>query len=228
MKDRYSDYHGELKDSSKYIFSQVEEACHGGWVLDVGSNTGSFIECVLDRFPSTNVLGFEPVRRYYANCRKRFRKRPNVRLENMALSDRQGRHEIFVARKNIGWNTMVAEKVDEDNEGRSEWIQCLRFDSYYFHRGLSRDKIKFDVVKIDVEGWEYKVLRGMRRFLQSQMPVIVCEIGWGRYHPHWREELKEFEYLCSIGYNREVLEQIKVLEGTTDVVFRPMTGAGVG
>jgi len=198
------------------IWPLVEAKYKGNWILDVGSNTGMFIECALEKFPNSFFLAFEPVKKYYEYCLSKFKGNNNIFFENAALSDSDRRDIIFVAEHNIGWNTMVREMVDEDNKRTQELIRSVCFDSYLDYTGLD---VVVDIVKIDTEGYEYKVINGMKRFLRDQKPAIICEIGWGQKHPYWKEELEAFEYLYSIGYDRSQEERIKGLTGTTDILF---------
>ncbi len=192
----------------------------GNWVLDVGCNIGVFIDHFLTQIPNVNILAFEPVKAYYNHCLTKYKDHSNIYFENAALSDMEGNGEIYVASKNIGWNTMISEATDEDNRETRQQIKTICFDRYYDYTGLSQNEVKFDFVKIDVEGYEYKVLQGMKNFLREQKPAILCEIGWGKGHPHWDEELQAFEYLYSIGYSREHEEEIQNLSCTKDFLFR--------
>ena len=82
-------------------------------------------------------------------------------------------------------------------------------------------------IKIDVEGSEYLVLRGMLDSLRTwtPRPVILCEVGWGTSHPKWDEELDVFAELKTIGYSICDLKGQEIDEtaiaGTTDVLFLP-------
>ena len=82
-------------------------------------------------------------------------------------------------------------------------------------------------VKIDVEGAEYKVLGGMIGAMKNwnKLPVILCEVGWGRSHPHWDEETAVFEQMEKIGYSICDLDgslvDWKNFEGTNDILFIP-------
>ena len=207
----------QIKAGAMSTFDRVISYYRGNWIIDVGCNIGMFIECVLERFPGASVLGFEPVKRHYDEARKLFANKGNVYLENYAVGDSDSEETIFVAKNNIGWNTMVGEMVDDDNRTSIQKVHTICFDKYWDYTGLD---VKVDIVKIDVEGYEYKVLNGMRRFLKDQRPTIICEIGWGKNHPHWDEELKAFEYLYSIGYSRENEEEILNLSCTKDFLFR--------
>lgn len=216
MNDYIEEYSKGLKISTTKIVENLSCYYKGNWVLDVGSNTGMFIESFLDKFPDTHILAFEPVKKYYEFSIDHFRNKPNVFIENAALGNADEAGEIFVAKNNIGWNTLIRDKIDEDNRDTVETIRIKKFDLYLDYTGLD---VVFDIVKIDTEGYEYKVLNGMRNFIKAQRPVIACEIGWGVNHPHWNDELSEFNFLFSLGYKTDI--DIENLQGTYDVLFVP-------
>jgi hypothetical protein len=67
-------------------------------------------------------------------------------------------------------------------------------------------RIAPDVIKIDVEGAELRVLRGARAILTTHRPRVLCEV-----HPRQMENcgssLAEFNaYLDSVGYVSETLD----------------------
>ena len=199
------------------LFPQVEKYFKGNWIVDVGSNVGAFIDCSLELYPDAKILAFEPVRLYYEFTIDKYKDLDHVFIENLALSDKDGTGNIFVATKNIGWNTMVEEKIDEDNSKNIQVVKTTSFDLYLDYAGLFDEIV--DILKIDTEGYEFKVIKGMERFLQRQKPVILCEVGWGKSHPFWDEELAAFDYLRSLGYKIKDDIVIESLEGTRDVIF---------
>ena len=82
-------------------------------------------------------------------------------------------------------------------------------------------------IKIDVEGAEYLVLRGMLESFRKwkTLPVILCEVGWGNTHPNWDEELEVFNELKKIGYSICDLNGLEIdeksLTSKTDVLMIP-------
>jgi len=199
------------------LFPQVEKYFKGNWIVDVGSNVGAFIDCSLELYPDAKILAFEPVRLYYEFTIDKYKDLDNVFIENLALSDKNGTADIFVATDNIGWNTMVEEMIDDDNSKNVQVVKTTSFDLYLDYAGL--DDVIVDILKIDTEGYEFKVINGMKRFLQRQKPAILCEIGWGKNHPFWDEELAAFDYLFSLGYKTKDNVDIKSLGATRDVIF---------
>lgn len=216
-KDPFEMSNEELKKGIMASLSEVQGDYKGNWIVDIGVNIGSFIECALSLFPDSSILGFEPVRRYYEYAYNKFRKHPNVFLERYAIGNRKKMDVIHVAKNNVGWNTLVQERIDEDNRGQIEVVEIIPFDIYLAESGFME---KIDIVKIDTEGYEFRVLNGMMGFLEEQKPVILCEIGWGNEHPYREKELRAFECLYEIGYSRENEEYIKGATTTIDVIFR--------
>jgi len=190
-------------------------------IFDVGANIGYFSLRLMERigFRGSCYL-FEPVPNLAQLCRETFASTKfNVNVGNYGLSDKDQTVELFIAQNgNIGWNTIIAEKSSAAMKPLP--IQVRRFDEV----GID---VRPQFIKIDVEGAEYLVLRGMlKSFAQwNPLPVILCEIGWGKQHPNWSEELAVFGELERLGYRvcdlRGEALDVKGLSQTTDVLFLP-------
>lgn len=81
----------------------------------------------------------------------------------------------------------AASRVDPDGDFR---VRGIRADAYQGIAGGVR------LVKIDVEGAEGKVLRGMRNILAVDKPLVVIEMHDNRYGDEIREEV-ELELECA-------------------------------
>jgi len=192
-----------------------------GVIFDIGANIGYFSNLLAKKLNFSGTLYlFEPIPNLAKHCNTTFENTPyNAHVMNFALSDNNGAFDIFAARDgNIGWNTMVADKAADNMERIS--IQAKTFDQ----TAITHEP---DFIKIDVEGAEYKVLGGMIPSMKQwkKLPVILCEIGWGKSHPEWDKELAVFSELQTMGYGIfDVAQQpfdIKTLDKTTDILFIP-------
>lgn len=190
-------------------------------VFDVGANIGYFSFLLMERLRfSGKAYLFEPVPNLASLCEATFQNTDyDATIHQFALSDEDtDLHMLVDMDGNIGWNTLIVEKKTANM--KSITIHARRFDSLAIpHRP--------DFIKIDVEGSEYKVLRGMAKSLSAwrPLPVILCEVGWGKSHPHWREELEVFDNLVNVGYVPYDLHKhpinIADLTHTSDVLFLP-------
>lgn len=193
-----------------------------GVFLDVGANIGFFTK-VLAR--ETNFRGtahlFEPLPHLVNHARATASRLPfSAPVHAFGLGDEDTKLRLFIdAAGNFGWNTMVAEKA-------SPGMVPIRIRIRRFDPKMIRNRVP-SFVKIDVEGAEYRVLRGMLPALEewNPRPPILCEIGWGVNHPNWDEELAVFKELAALGYeavklNRQPID-LEALDKTTDVLFIP-------
>lgn len=197
-----------------------------GVLLDVGANIGFFTQVLTER---TGFRGrahlFEPVPNLADLCVETAAGLPcAATVHRFGLGDADTRLTIFVSSDgNLGWNTMVEQKARGKQMAPVE-VEVVRFE------GLGLADVP-DLVKIDVEGAEHRVLTGMLPALRrwSPRPVILCEVGWGSGHPEWAQELAAFDALVALGYETRLVDGVPVdvrdLRRTTDVLFVPSRGA---
>lgn len=192
-----------------------------GTLFDVGANIGFFTKTVSEQlgFRGTAHL-FEPVPHLAELCRATAASLPfRAVVHEFGLGESDGSLTIFLAGDgNIGWNTLISERTSADMTPVPVAIRA--FD----HADIPD---RPSVVKIDVEGAEYLVLRGMLASLAAwnPRPLILCEIGFGQNHPAWQEELHVFESLLRLGYRSTTLAgdpvDVAAISRTTDLLFVP-------
>ena len=98
-----------------------------------------------------------------------------------ALSDRNETVPMF----DYDGHLEFKKRVDIQSEYTCETITGDYFYSHYPHQ------LKPDILKIDVEGAEFLVLRGMKKVIEQNFPLIFLEI-----HPYflksdWKDELQD-------------------------------------
>jgi FkbM family methyltransferase len=192
-----------------------------GVVLDVGANIGYFTLVLTERagFRGRAHL-FEPVPNLAELCARTVAGLPcQATVHRIGLSDTDAHVEIFVSSDgNLGWNTIVAEKAGKGMTAVE--IEVARYD------GLGLTEVP-DLVKIDVEGAEYRVLAGMMTSIArwTPRPLILCEIGWGNGHPAWEQVLAVLDELTALGFEAMRVGggrvDVRELRRTTDVLFVP-------
>lgn len=192
-----------------------------GVIFDIGANIGYFSLLLLENIDFRgSVYLFEPVPNLTSLCVNTFRdKIYKTKVFPFGLSDENKKIEIYTDNNgNIGWNTLISKKTTS-NMSKMQ-VKVKSFDSLSLN-------IKPDLIKVDVEGAEYKVFRGMLNSLKTwkPLPVILCEVAWGQSHPDWNEELSVFKELENLGYCLCDLDKCKIdinkLQQTTDVLFLP-------
>ncbi len=158
----------------------------GDIVFDIGANVGSHALPMASHVGAEGkVYAFEPVP-WAMNRMKRnleLNDFHNLVLEPIALSDKNEEVEMkFRASFKIGSKSGVGSegKIDESwwNECEQVKVRMETLDSYVANHHIDR----VDLIKLDVDGFEGKVLRGGRETLGRFGPRIIMEVA-----PAWTE-----------------------------------------
>jgi FkbM family methyltransferase len=152
----------------------------GGVCVDVGASIGYVSATAADLVgPAGQVHAFEPVPRYFENLARLRDDNPayTIVANRCAVGAEPGRRDIDVTSlPNIGWNTMVPGFMDAASRREVVPIEVVRLDDYL----LARDVRRVDLIKIDTEGFEYYVLRGLERFVRDvypELPPLYVEVA---------------------------------------------------
>jgi FkbM family methyltransferase len=141
----------------------------GDTVVDVGANIGYFtIVGARATGPAGHVEAFEPVPeiRRALGANLQLNAITNVTVHDQALSDRTGTTHFYLAPQE---DSGLGSLRQLDN-GVTIDVQQVSFDDWWQQRS------RVAVIKIDVEGGELLVLRGMKQCLQRDRPDILLEV----------------------------------------------------
>lgn len=143
----------------------------GMTALDVGANLGLYT-VLLSRLVGTSgrVIAFEPDPHHFAlllkNCA--LNACANVEAHNLALGSDKKRLLLHKEILNSGNNFLGA----GSRHSRSELeVDVVSIDGFL-------PALRPDLVKIDVQGWEVEVLRGMRRMLTNAPHIALYLEFW--------------------------------------------------
>lgn len=152
----------------------------GGVCVDVGASIGYVTAVAADLVgPAGQVHAFEPVPQYFANLARLRDDNPayTIVANRCAAGAQPGRRDIDVTSlSNIGWNTMVPGFMDRAVRREALPVEVVRLDDYL----LARDLRRVDLIKIDTEGFEYHVLRGLEGFVRRvypDLPPVYVEVA---------------------------------------------------
>jgi FkbM family methyltransferase len=171
----------------------------GMTVLDIGANVGQYsLIAGSDVGPHGRVHSFEPnpgtFRRLSANIELNgFR---HVTAHRLALSDTAGTATLYVpTHDNMG----EASLQQFDPGAASTTTPTLTADEWMETADLGTTP-RIDVIKIDVQGFETKVIQGARGLLARFTPTVLCEFEdrWLKMAGSSSVELKEL--FTSLGY----------------------------
>jgi FkbM family methyltransferase len=163
-------YLGVFEARSVSILRQIIKP--GVTVVDVGANIGLFtLESALATGPNGRVISIEASPAHVRMLRENLRLNAieNATPVEVAVGDSSG--EALLTRPdggNFGMFTLGAVRGDDAHR-----VSVRRLDQVLEEQGVSR----VAVIKMDIEGSEYRALRGAERILERDRPAILIELN---------------------------------------------------
>jgi FkbM family methyltransferase len=207
---------GELEPG---LFALMKSTIREGMVVvDIGANVGTYTLLALRAIgASGKVISYEPTPRVFDILKNNvqingFLETGRVDLRQKAASDGSQRRSRFFTSSNSLMNSLFGE--DKSAAGR---VEVIEVDTVALDQDLA-DLPRIDVVKIDAEGAEPRILRGMRRIIERS-PEITLFIEFAPTHLI-RAKVDMLDFLAEIraqGFQiHEVVEPTGELRTTTD------------
>jgi len=160
---------GRDKEPEIELFTKL--LSKNSFVIDVGANRGTYSFPIIRRIRKRGFLFlFEPIPELYEYLNTGFASYKNVKIFPLACSDKNETREISIptSEGNLGFGS--ASFVNKHIDFQSKSIECVRIDD------LEIAKLNF--IKIDVEGFEFLVLKGALKTIENNRPVILAEIDF--------------------------------------------------
>ena len=156
-------------------------------IFDVGANKGQSIERYKKIFQNPIIHSFEPNIDEIDFLKKKYIDKKNLYLNNFALGDDKGNLELNInantghsSFKNLIPNTTwIKERSKTLNIDSQKYttkktkIELTTLDDYVIKENIS----SIDILKIDTQGFEDKVLKGAQKFLsENKIKLIQLEL----------------------------------------------------
>ena len=161
-----------LRDTLNALITETPKAIF----MDIGANIGHH-SIFLSKFAS-QVLAFEP----YPKVNMQFKQQiahnniSNIQIFETGLSDRRETLNYYAP---TGNNEGIG-SFDESSIGKGN-TSYGKLELQEGDQVMASDSWKnIKLIKIDVEGFEKKVIKGLSRTIEEERPVIVCEITYGQ------------------------------------------------
>ncbi len=202
----------------------------GDVFIDVGASIGYHTAFGAGYVGKTGeVHAFEPVPQYFEKLQKvaRMNSECHIFVNQCALGDAEGDVDMYLAKTHIVNNSIVRDFIGKGEITTTIRVPIRRLDSYIKEKELTTIKL----IKIDVEGYEFSVLKGMERFFEEtpNLPFIICEICPPAAHLQGYEVRDILLYMEKFSYapyevfntNKKMNPSEIEKEHTIDVVFKP-------
>ena len=194
-------------------------------IFDIGANIGLFIKA-FNKSPHKPklIFAFEPSAYVYSILKLTVSRFKNVQCFKLAFDSKNGTTTLNMPLKKSGSIRVGLSHIGEVSEGDylQESVETKLLDD--FVEEMKCDVI--DLIKIDVEGAEFEILKGANRILTEIRPFWFVEISEtkGRFDNNSKDTFKKFlDANYAAFYFNEQREWVAVqdYDGENDFLFVP-------
>ncbi len=159
--------------------------------IDIGCHKGEILDLFLKYAPSGNHYAFEPIPEMYHSLEDRYGKKCTV--FPYALGDESGNATFNYVKNAPAFSGLKQRKYDVKQPVIEKInVEIRKLDD------LIPAGTKTNLIKIDVEGAEYSVLKGAVRILQENKPMVIFEFGLGASDYYNTEPEEIFNFFSEI------------------------------
>jgi FkbM family methyltransferase len=168
------------------------------WVVDVGANHGDFAEAAAAHFPDANILLVEPLPHVHDELERRcIRHGGKWLLEKSALGAEDAVLPLHVAAGQDAIGSLVGFSPEYQQANPQTEIDQLPCKVRRLDAVMAEQNFPFiDLLKVDVEGFEFEVFKGATYMLERTRALIV-EVSLVRRPADTRDPLVEMLDLLS-------------------------------
>lgn len=189
---------------AKFLINQLRP---NDTFIDVGAHYGYFTLLASKLVGSLGkVIAFEASPNTYGILKKNTSINDNIVCYNLAVSDTNDELVLFE------FPNLYSEysTIDIDQFKNENWFleykpMEVKVNAIILRDYIVEESIVPKIIKIDVEGAEYKVITGFRDYLGINSPIIIMEylsIERGN-----KEHIKAENLITSFGYNSYIIDQ---------------------
>lgn len=192
--------------------------------FDIGANIGYYTILACTENSKIKVYSFEPARGACKYLQKNVFLNEfdqQVRIEKVALTDNNEIltfHEVenekyrFTRDVLSGESNAATKKLNR--EYKTYQVPGITLDEYCERNGVT----SIDLIKIDTEGSEFRILHGGQKMISTHLPIIICEILFDFNEDKIESIMDEFGYNAYIFKNNNLIKVESITRAIDDGV----------
>jgi len=145
-------------------------------ILDIGANEGQFAKKIVTLFPNARLFCFEPLEAPFYKLEETFKDNKNVVLNHFALGEVDGELTINLNEYSPSSSFL---KMDESHKDSFSYAVATTTSKVQVKQldGLELNLVEPILIKIDVQGFEDKVIAGGMATIKKAK-VIIIEVSF--------------------------------------------------
>ncbi len=175
-----------------------------GAVLDVGANIGIMTVHLAQNLPNSTIHAFEPIPDNLSVLKKIIAKYhlKKIKIYETAVGETEGKVQMILPHqgktKMQGLSHIKHESITDWNEGEEYSVALNTLDNL-----LNGEAIQG--IKIDIENFEYFALKGGKRIIESNHPIIYAELWDNENRINCFNLLSDLNYRALVVVNDELV-----------------------
>jgi FkbM family methyltransferase len=196
-----------------FVTSIIQKKVNKGmYVLDIGANIGCHT------LPLAKIVGeqgkvfaFEPMSRAFSKLKQNvgLNSFKNIVLEKIAFSDVSQKKDSIHFR-----SSWPLDSIEVDKQKEKEEVEFTTLDDYVKKNNIQR----IDFMKLDVDGYECKIVKGGMNALKKFRPMMIIELGISTLKGVGDEPDKLIDSLMSLGYSFFSEKELKPYPGKDSIL----------
>ena len=176
--------------------------------FDIGSHLGTYTDIVVKAYPNCKSFLFEPQSKIFKKIEQKYLNNKNIEVFNLAVSDTEKKQNLNLNHHDLtasllDYNSkssylrfkakLYQTDIDKMNYG-VELVKIITLDIFIVDNNL----VKIDLLKIDTEGNELNVLKGLEKKINIVNNILI-EIHQRELFLNYNPE-KIHQYLIDNGF----------------------------
>lgn len=174
--------------TKKILESKINENSN---CIDVGCHKGEILDIILKQSPKGTHYGFEPIPSFFSELSEKYAGKATILP--YALSEENGTSSFNFVKNAPAYSGIKKRAYKVDPEIEVIDVELKKLDD------IIPSSLHVDLIKIDVEGAEFSVLKGAKETIQRCRPTIIFEFGKGASEYYGTDPGELFDFLSEAG-----------------------------
>ncbi len=166
--------------------------------IDIGAHKGEFLSSIISINKRIKVHSFEPQLAICKKLKSKFKNYKNIFIYNLAISNVNKKKKLNI---NIKTSTSTFSSYNKNSywkkfkdflltgSNKSSFIGYEIVNSITLDNFFKKKKIKnIDLLKIDTEGHEAKILQGAKKVLKKKIRYILIEVHFSKIYSRYNKK----------------------------------------
>ena len=185
-------------------------------IIDIGANTGQFACFARKLFPSARILSFEPIENCFLQLKQNCSDFQNFEAYNFGLGDENVMSDFYLNDFTPSSSLLKISDISLTNfpytkSQKVTKVQVKRLDDITEQLKINKEGL----IKIDVQGFEKKVIEGGINFLNNFRGLLIIETSIKPMYISEPSFNEIYKVVTDLGFS---------YKGNLDQLYSPQTG----